>query len=355
MYINFYGVSQKTRPAEAFFERSDGGYWACASPSLHIYEIMDAIEKVNLKLLQKLYCDPDDFWNDLEHFDFDLIHAGLDPEAKGSKDDFNNFLSRAPSGARKIVFYYSVRGYSHAAQNILNHISISLGDAYELLSRANLEERVPLEAQSHGGEHYRNLRSPNCHRIWEKFNFCIEKSISFLDFITKYVAEISSIKEGDISGKLNASSVTFGKWKHLKLAKNTTLCTYSDELTLLTTLRDETVHNGTIDHFSRIYEHAVGEKVQARFLLFPDHVDGKIQTASGRRRFFTQDNHLNGRLPYILEKVFSDALSSLNEIDERLPVIWADPQKYYDRYRHIFEMEELARASNAFVKYVVVN
>lgn len=351
MYIDFYGRKTSERPSAGHFEKSHGGIWRLANPSLPIEALMFTLEDINLKVVQGLFSDSSTFWDSLATFDFDLMHAGLDPEARASRDEFNEFFKSASNDAQKLIIYYSVRGYNHAAQNMLNHVVISLGDAYELLSQDNLDGSTPLYIQSYGGEHYRNLSSTTCFRIWEKLTFCIEKVISFLDFLSKYVAEISEMHGKKITGKLNTSSVTFGNWKKIKLAKDTALCDPTDELRLLTVLRDETVHNGTIDHFSRIYEHAIDSKVQSRFLLLPDHEGGRILTAAGRRRFFRQDNHLNTILPGAIHRVLNDTLLSLKTVDSRMPTVWDDPSSYYDRHKELHAALEAAEKVGAFVKF----
>lgn len=355
MYIDFYGRKKADRPSTGHFEKNLDGIWVSRNPELPTDGLMSSLEDINLKVLQSLFSDPSEFWDALYAFDFDLIYAGLDPEARASRDQFNDFFKSASDDARKLIFYYSVQGYNHAAQNMLNHVIISLGDAYELLSRDNLCYRVPLDDQSHGGEHYRNLKSPSCHRIWERLNYCIEKIISFLDFLSKYIAEISAMEGKTITGRLNTSSVTFGAWRKIKLAKDTALSNLSDELRLLTVLRDETVHNGTIDHFSRVYEHAIDSKVQARFLLIPDHDGGRFLTAVGRRRFFRQDNRLNEILPTVIHRVLEDTLLSLQVIQSRMPTIWTDPSSYYNRHKELHDGLEAASKIGAFVKFSASN
>lgn len=351
MFIDYYGRKTKNRPTTGHFEKTPDGIWISNNPSLPADEIMSSLEEINLKMLQRLFSDPSEFWDALETYEVDLLQAGLDPEARAGRDQFNDFFKSASGDAQKLIFYYSVRGYNHAAQNMLNHVIISLGDAYELLSRENLEEKVPLEVQSYGGEHYRHLRSPTCHRIWEKLNFCIEKIISFLDFLSKYIAELSAMDGKKITGRLNTSSVTFGGWRKIKLAKDTALSNQSDDLRMLNVLRDETVHNGTIDHFSRIYEHAVDSIVQARFLLIPDHDGGRILTVAGRRRFFHQDNHLNAILPAAINRVLNDTLLSLRTIEARMPATWTDPSAYFSRYKEVYDGLDAAGKIGAFVKF----
>jgi hypothetical protein len=182
-------------------------------------------------------------------------------------------------------------------------------------------------------------------------SFCIEKTVSFLDFTTKYAFELSHIKPGVALKKPKASNVTFGKWKDVKLAKETPLSEWSDELRLIHALRDETVHNGTIDHFSKIYEHTSGSVVKKRFMLLPDHEKGRILTAAGRKRFYRQDNHLNAVLPSVLEKVFRDVLSSLNTINNRIEHQWDDPNSYFERHSEITDAMNAAEETSAFLKF----
>lgn len=353
MYATLYGQRTEAEPEERHFQRSPDGIWHLRKPGLPADKIMDAFERLNLKCLQLLFANADEFWDALEASNFNIIQAGLDPEALCSRDEFNDARKEISNPVEeKLILYYSIRNYNHVAQNVINHILITLGDAYRLLSEPNLHEDVPLKVQGgRDGESYRSTVSPSGFRIWTSVNFCIEKTVSLLDFTAKYVFELSQIKPGVVPRKPKASRVTFGKWRDAKLGKGTPLSTMSNELRLITALRDETVHNGTIDHFSRIYEHTVGAEVKRRFILFPDHQEGKIHTAAGRKRFFRQDNHLNAALPSILDRVFADILSSLNEIDRRIEPQWDAPESYFERYSEISETIDMAAKTGAFMKF----
>jgi hypothetical protein len=154
-----------------------------------------------------------------------------------------------------------------------------------------------------------------------------------------------------VTGRLNKSSVNFRKWRKIKLAKDTALFNLSDDLRILTVFRAETVNNGTIDHFSRIYEHAINSRVQPRFFIMPDHDGGRILTAAVIQRLFEQDNHLNKILPAAICWVLYDTLLSLRTIEERTPTISTDPSAYSDRHKEIHEALDAADKIGAFVKF----
>lgn len=353
MFATLYGQRPDTKPTETYFERAANGIWHLRNPDLPEGEIKDVFERLNLKCVQMLFESADQFWDTLEKSDFNIIHAGLDPEALCGKDAFTQFQkeSTAPN-VERLIYYYSVRHYNHVAQNILDHILISLGDVYAFLSDENLLEDVSLADQAYGNtENYRSTVSPKGHRIWASANFCIEKTVSLLDFTTKYVFELASVRPQSIPRKPKAANVTFGKWKDIKAVKGTPLAKWSDDLRLIHALRDETVHNGTIDHYSKVYEHVVGASVKRRFLLLPDNVDGKLHTAGGRKRFYRQDNHLNARLPALLVSVLNDMAKSLDEFDQTLPDQWDDPSKYFDRHSEFTAALQRAEDTGGFLKF----
>lgn len=354
MYVTLCGERIDAKPEGRHFVQTPDGVWHLQNASLPIFEIMDAFERLNMKSLQLLFDSAEQFWNTLESANFNLIHAGLDAEAICSRDEFRRVYAEMNNPLeKKLIYYYSIRHLNHVAQNIINHIMVSLGDAYAALSSENLHENVPLNEQIFvAGEGYRNSGSPMGFRIWTNINFCIEKSVSFLDFTSKYIADLSNIKPAMTSWKSKARDVTFGKWNHAKLARGTDLSDVSDELRLLIALRDETVHNGTIDHFSRVYEHTSGSRVKRRFLLLPDHDRGRLLTAAGRKRFFAQDNHLNEVLPNLLDKVFGDVLSSLNKIDERIEAQWGDLDDYAKRHSEMTNAVKMAEETGAFLKFI---
>lgn len=353
MYATLYGQRREVEPEGQHFVLCKDGIWHLRHTPLPVDDILDAFENLNLKCLQLLFSSADEFWNALEASDFNVIQAGLDPEAIHGRDAFNDACNQmADPLEQKLIFYYSIRNYNHVAQNILSHILIGLGDAYALLSEPNLHEHVSLEDQMHtAGEGYRNAVSVKCFRIWSNINFCIEKTISLLDFTTKYVFELSKLEPNTIPGKPKARHTTFGDWKGIRLARDTPLSSMSDDLRLVTALRDETVHNGTIDHFSRIYEHTSGADVKRRFLLLPDHDNGRLHTAGGRKRFFHQDNHLNAVLPSLLKNVFVDVLVSLREIDSRIANQWDSPESYFERYPEVVQAIDLAGKTGGFLKF----
>jgi hypothetical protein len=353
LYATLYGQRSEVEPEGQHFLLAADGMWYLRQTPLPADDIMDAFENLDLKCLQLLFSSADEFWDALETSDFNVVQAGLDPEARCSRDAFNDACNQMANPLeQKLIFYYSIRNYNHVAQNIINDILFGLGDAYALLSEPNLHENVSLDDQMHiAGESYRSAASVKCFRIWSNINFCIEKTISLLDFTTKYVFELSKLKPNAMPGKPKARHTTFGDWKGIKLAKDTPLSSMSDDLRLVTALRDETVHNGTIDHFSRIYEHTYGADVKRRFLLLPDHENGRFHTAGGRKRFFHQDNHLNAVLPSLLNSVFVDVLASLREIDSQIANQWEHPESYFDRYPEVAQAMDMAATTGGFLKF----
>ncbi|WP_146046916.1 hypothetical protein [Parasaccharibacter apium] len=355
MYSTLYGKRLDKKPDEFHFALSPSGIWENEEIGTIVNSIRDAFDNLNMKCLQILFDSADHFWKVLERSDFNIVHAGLDTEAIFSSEEFRLYTNNLENiDDKKILYYYSIKNYYNVALNMINHFVVAIGDAYATLSKPNLYKNVTLEQQKFKmGEDYRHSISPDTMRIWSGFSFSIEKIISFLDFTTKYISDLSGITPGMVSWKSKAGSVLFGDWKSIRLAKGTPLCERSIPFNIIDSLRNESVHNGTINHYSGVYEHTNDEKVNRRFILMPDYnkSTGRLLVAGGRKRFYTQDNHLNALLPTLVIRVFSDALESLNQIDAKLENRWTDMEDYIGRYPEFFAAVRASEQENSFLKY----
>lgn len=104
MYIDFYGRKLKNQPSEGFLQKNKKGIWVLEDPKLPVDDLKTKLEDINIKFLQNLFSDPSVFWSIIENLKFDLTHAGLDPEARANKDQFNKFLNSASSDVKKLYF-----------------------------------------------------------------------------------------------------------------------------------------------------------------------------------------------------------------------------------------------------------
>lgn len=101
MYATLYGQRTEVEPEERHFHRASDGIWHLRKSALPANEIMDAFEDLNLKCLQLLFESAEEFWYALEASNFNVIQAGLDPEALCSRDEFNDACKEMSSPLEK--------------------------------------------------------------------------------------------------------------------------------------------------------------------------------------------------------------------------------------------------------------
>ena len=94
-----------------------------------------------------------------------------------------------------------------------------------------------------------------------------------------------------------------------------TLFEKCDLVSMIESLRNESVHNGTWELNPKIFvrydEGIVGE----RFMLFPDTLQGRLATVKSRKHFFSKGNKVNSVLPCIHAEVKQRLLQTLVTIN----------------------------------------
>lgn len=121
------------------------------------------------------------------------------------------------------------------------------------------------------------------------------KAYSILDIICKICYEIEFIQE-DFSSykKIKSADVLWGARK--KLTVNNTKNTIFEKCELISqieAIRNEIVHNGTWELNPKIFIRYENGKVQERFMLFPDFVQGHLATVKSRKHFFSSRIKVN--------------------------------------------------------------
>lgn len=355
MFLDLCGRRFKEAPIGQFFYTRPDGTWRL-SPELPSGRIQQRFEELKLKQIQSLFGSADEFWDALEGSNFNDVHGGIDPESTASAEEFREYSKTHSTGTTgKLLYYYTTMQYNHSAQEALNEIEILLGDIYFLLSEGNIQHPIPLEDQLHrDGRSVRNCASSITIRIWSMVSTIILRVVSLLDYTTKYLYELLRGEYRVASSKPKSASKTFGDLKTLGEFQNTSLLKKAEKLALLFSLRDEVVHNGILEPWSRVYEVTQGPKVVERFFLMPDHSLGGFARVGARRRFYSQDRRLNEELPELVRGILVGVSECLDRAETIIPDEWPDPSAYFARHREVHDtIESAARfRGHSFIKFI---
>lgn len=125
------------------------------------------------------------------------------------------------------------------------------------------------------------------------------KAYSVLDIVCKICFEFQN-KNEDFSSykKLKNAKVLWGDRKKLSINNShNTLFEKCELVSMIESLRNELVHNGTWELNPKIFIRIEDAKVQERYMLFPDMSQGRLATVKGRKHFFYEEIKVNDVFP----------------------------------------------------------
>lgn len=147
-------------------------------------------------------------------------------------------------------------------------------------------------------------------------NYMLIGLYSQLDFMTKIVFELENFQK-DFSRykKLACQKITYRDKNRVTLKDLEDGVFFKSEyILILIYLRNEIVHNSSINNVSRIYQEVKGGKIVDKFILLPDFKDGLIQSFVNRKRFFRDENKANDLIPKIIDDIFGRIVTTLAKI-----------------------------------------
>lgn len=145
------------------------------------------------------------------------------------------------------------------------------------------------------------------------------KAYSILDILCKICYEIQE-KQLDFSQykKIKSADVLWGFRKKLLInGTENTLFEKCDLVSMIESLRNESVHNGTWELNPKIFVRYGEGIVEERFMLFPDMLQGRLAAVKSRKHFFSKGTRVNSVLPCIHAEFKQRLLQTLVAINEK--------------------------------------
>ncbi len=140
-----------------------------------------------------------------------------------------------------------------------------------------------------------------CFDITTKIAFEFERTAS--DF-TDYPRMRSNDKKIGDAKKLKGDYRESGIFKRSSVFK------------LIENLRNEIIHNGSLEMNSRVYVEIRDNKSFEKWILIPDTVGGSFERSKNRKHFFSEDIRINKTLPALTRKFIVNLVESLEDISK---------------------------------------
>lgn len=238
--------------------------------------------------------------------------AGHSQEGAMSRDFFekmvganNNYI------VNKFLYYYDCEMLVNALQNRFNTVENMFSQVYDILT--------PI--LKHKYLDYDNVIftiNEESERVNAYINTIIIQLASSCDIMTKIAIELDCMSTLDYTKypKMFSANSTYGSFKKLPdvLKQNNTYFANDRPVAIakVETLRDEVIHNGSLDFHAQLYYGVKGDDVEKWVLAPAFKGDGKFESYLGRKKFYDNpESTWNKELPIMVEGFLTTSKATL--------------------------------------------
>lgn len=300
LYYNTDGIPSKDPSKEMF--------WVQESPAGFIlkegditYEIETRCIRLGDQLATKIFGSLPAYHALLPTIPMAYVYGGIDAEVNVSKEEFEKFINHGPHHPlhNQLLYFYDAENLIGTLQNAVMESKHLLGQFYKTLN-TNSFLIDPNITMVEDGLQY--AAGPIVTNITSTVNHLFINLYSQLDFITKIAWEFQHLPiDFTTYHKLKSRDVLFGDAKKISVnGLAGSIYDTSDDIKRIIALRNEIVHNSSIDSIPKVYQVISNKQIIAKFILLPDMGNGFIRSFKNRKRFFNQDLKLNELLPELL-------------------------------------------------------
>lgn len=261
--------------------------------------------KITWGLADKLFGSYDNLHKILMKKSVVFSQAGIDAEIKVSKKEFEEWVNSNKSEENhKLLFYYDFQSLVGSLQNLVQESKYLLCDFYKILN----ENTFMLHSKPISSGIIMFASGQIVTNIFSKVNHLFINLASQLDFITKIVFEIENLPKNFKSyPKLKCNKIQYGDSRKLKTIDfENTLFKRTQEIKLITNLRNEIIHNSSFENIPKVYQVFEGDNLIEKYILIPDHSNGVFDSFKNRNRFFNNDIKLNEILPDLVTEFWKN-------------------------------------------------
>lgn len=316
---------------------------------LVIYQLLSDI---NMEIVQLHDEVRNNVFSDIDYYQIvDILpmwlrDAGNSQESAMSKEFFeklvasnNNYL------VNKILYYHDCEMLVNALQNRFNIVEAMLTQVYTILTPV-------LKYDIKGYDNVIFTIDDSSQRVNAFLNSIFINLASSCDIATKIAYELSNMDMVDFSTypKMKSSDILYGKWKKLpaELKHNGTYFTDPrlPVVAKVESIRDEIVHNGSLDFHATIYYGVKSEEIE-KWILMPEfNNDGTLASYLRRKKFYNDASRtFNKELPILVGDFLNVSLATIGMIRKRFS------KAYYSNPNDLGKYQgEIKALTTSFVK-----
>ncbi|MDO4800946.1 MAG: hypothetical protein Q4A15_02150 [Prevotellaceae bacterium] len=263
------------------------------------YELDTELVSLYDKFRDAFFGDTNEYYRELRQLPIFAQEAGQDSECSLTAEVFSELLQREeftkiPNFYRHL-YLVDCQFLIGTIQNLLSGMEDSFVNYYTRI--ANIGNDISPSASN--ATMYEMSQSVRC--ISSLLESYFVKAYSILDMLCKIGYEFQ-FAENEFTSykKMKSADLLWGARKKLQINNSAdTLFEKCDLVSMVESLRNEVVHNGTWELNPKVFIRFDNEMPVERFMLFPDTFEGRLATVKNRKHFFGNGTKVNYVFPQI--------------------------------------------------------
>ncbi|OVE54767.1 MULTISPECIES: hypothetical protein [Chryseobacterium] len=315
-FYNTNGIPTETPLEDSFYITELINYELVFSAGDQTYEIEKICIQLRDQLAKKIFGDIRTYhgYFTTPIFPFASL-AGIDAEIRLSKEDFETLVHGIEDKEKlfRLLYYFDVENLISTLQNSVLETKYIIGEFYKMLNNNSFLVHNDLTVVDDGIQYASGYIVTN---ITSLVNHLFINLYSQMDFTTKIIYEIENLHVDFLTyPKLKSKDTVYGDSKKTTFRElKGSIYEMSDEIRIIMYLRNEIVHNASIDSVPKVYQNIKNNMLIEKFILLPDFNNGIIKTFKNRKRFFSDDTKLNEILPALITEFWNRLQFTLSEI-----------------------------------------
>lgn len=283
-----------------------------------VYEIENLSFELRNLLAIKIFGSLNEYHRILNHPIYPLVaQAGIDAEIRVSKEDFEDFVDKYidKETIYRMLYFFDIDNLIGTLQNCVIETKYAIGEFYKQLNVNSFLINEDIFSVENGIQYSSGSIVTNITSLINRIFICL---YSMLDFITKIVHEVEELQiDFNSYPKLKSKETLLGYAKKTSFHEmKNTLFERTENRKIIEYLRNEIIHNASIDSIPKVYQNIQNKQIIEKFILLPDFEKGIIKTFKNRKRFFDNDTKLNEILPDMINDYFTRLSFTLEEINK---------------------------------------
>lgn len=300
MFYNTNGIPSEAPITDKFWVQEFNEYFIFKEGDITSDIDIKCVE-LRFEISKKIFGSTQDYYKYAEVAPLFFPYGGIDAEIKISKEEFETLIQKIGKDeiSNKLLYYYDITNILGTLQNGVFETKYLVGQFYKTLNLNTFLLDGKRTVIDNGIQFASGIIVTS---ITALVNHVFINLYSQLDFVTKFIYEFENIAT-DFSDypKLRSKDILFGDAKKTSLkGLENSLFDLSDNIKKIISLRNEIVHNSSIDSIPKIYQVIKNKSLIEKFIFLPDFHEGFIKTFKNRKRFFYDEIKLNEILPELV-------------------------------------------------------